>query len=102
MLDAKQSVYKKVPLPEPCLTEYLSIYVTDVTSPGRFMTQLIGKETTQALEGLQQDMTSFYCSSYGTSYAVEEVYPGQVRCGVGGAVAGIRGNNGNAADPHLI
>ena len=72
------SVYSKVPLPEACLTRYRTIYVSHVTSPGDFYVQLIGTETSQALEGLQQDMTNFYSSQQGQSYTVEDVYPGFV------------------------
>jgi len=78
MGDPKPSVYKDVPLPEACLTSYQRVYVCHVTSPGQFYVQLIGTDTTQALEGLQQDMTSFYTSVQGQLYSVEDVYPGLV------------------------
>ena len=71
-------MYKILSLPEPSLTDYVPIYVTDVHSPSSFSVQLIGKETTRALESLQREITSFYTSLKGQQYTIEEVYPGQV------------------------
>ena len=81
MLNAQPSAYKSLLLPLPCLTKYHSIYITEVVSPGEFYSQLIGKDTTQPLEGLQQDMTNFYCSELGKSYTIEQVYEGMVSVG---------------------
>lgn len=74
----KPSSYKGLTLPEPSHTKFLSAYVTDVRNPGSVSIQLIGKETTQALECLQEDMTNFYRSVEGARYTIEETYPGQV------------------------
>ena len=72
------SVYSKVPLSEACMTCYQTVYVSHVISPGEFYVQFVGTQTSEALEGLQQDMTNFYSSYQGHSYTVEDVYPGFV------------------------
>ncbi len=40
--------------------------------------QLIGKVTTQVLECLQEDLTTFYKSKEGKEYVIQDAYPGQV------------------------
>jgi hypothetical protein len=71
-------VYKLLSLPTPSESEYHSVYVTEVRTPSSISVQLIGKETTQVLECLQEDMTVFFKSREGKSYTVDEAFPGQV------------------------
>lgn len=78
-LKPQPSVYKLVDLPEPSSTNFRSVYVTNVRSPGSLQMQLIGKETTQVLECLHEDMTGFYKTEEGKKHTTKEVYPGQVR-----------------------
>lgn len=72
-------MYKLVSLPAPSHSKFHSVYVTEVRTPSSISIQLIGKETTQVLECLQEDMTSFYNSKNGKSYTIDEAFPGQVR-----------------------
>ena len=77
-LPTQPSVFKPVPLPAPSTSKFHPVYVTDVTTPSKLVVQLIGKETTQVLECLQEDMTSFYRSKEGKTFTIEDTYPGQV------------------------
>lgn len=79
MVESQPSVYRQVQLPEPSNSDFKSVYVTEVRSPGCLFVQLIGKGTTQVLECLQEDMAVFYKSKEGNSYDIQETYPGQVR-----------------------
>ena len=72
------SVYLKVPLPEACITCYQTVYVSHVINPGEFYVQFVGTQTSEALEGLQQDMTQLLQLLPRTPYTVEDVYPGFV------------------------
>ena len=76
--EAQPSVYKLLPLPTPSNTKFQAVYVTEVRTPSSISVQLIGKETTQVLECLQEDMAVFYRSTEGKSYTIEETSPGQV------------------------
>ena len=77
-LPAKPSVYVLVTLPKPSNTTFHSVYVSEVLTPSCFYVQLIGKETTQVLECLQEDLTTFYKSKEGKDYSIQDAYPGQV------------------------
>ena len=55
------------------------MYVSEVVSPSCLYVQLIGKHTTQVLECLQEDLTTFYKSKEGQEYLIQDTYPGQVR-----------------------
>ena len=89
---SQPSVYKLVSLPAPSHSKFHSVYVTEVRTPSSISIQLIGKETTQVLECLQEDMTTFYSSKGGKNYTIDEAFPGQVRGVVrGGATWASKG-----------
>ena len=79
-LPTQPSVFDPVPLPAPCTSKFHPVYVTDVTTPSKLVVQLIGKETTQALECLQEEMTCFYRSKEGKTFTIEDTYTGQSCC----------------------
>lgn len=83
------SVYKLVSLPTPSHAKFHSVYVTEVRTPSSISVQLIGKETTQVLECLQEDMTAFFKSKDGKSYTIEDAFPGQVGREVLGVDVGV-------------
>jgi len=58
--EAQPTVYKRVELPEPSNAKFQPVYMTNVVSPSCLHVKLIGKETTQVLECLQEDMALFY------------------------------------------
>ena len=93
---SQPSVYKLVSLPAPSHSKFHSVYVTEVRTPSSISIQLIGKETTQVLECLQEDMTTFYSSKGGKNYTIDEAFPGQVRGVVRGGATwvgeGVAGN----------
>lgn len=57
----------------------MGVYVTHVHTPSCLCVQLIGENTTRALEYLLEDLTQFYNSSKGDGYMLKRPQIGQVR-----------------------
>lgn len=53
--------------------------MTYVKSPSCLCVQIIGEDTTQALDSLHEDMAQFYNSAVGDKSVIEEAVIGQVR-----------------------
>uniref|UniRef100_H2XL66 Tudor domain-containing protein n=2 Tax=Ciona intestinalis TaxID=7719 RepID=H2XL66_CIOIN len=59
--------YRTLDVPAPS-DDYIDIFVSHVVTPGAFMVQLIGEDTTVALDELMDDLEEFYCSNEAAAY----------------------------------
>ncbi|XP_078483240.1 tudor domain-containing protein 5-like [Ciona intestinalis] len=59
--------YRTLDVPPPS-DDYIDIFVSHVVTPGAFMVQLIGDDTTVALDGLMDELEEFYCSNDAAAY----------------------------------
>lgn len=78
-------------MPKPRLSAYLcqavpqgskafGVYVTYVKTPSYFCIQVIGEDSTQALDSLHEDMAQYYNSKAGDKCSIDAPYVGQVKC----------------------
>lgn len=70
------SGYKKQAV--PIEKKMAGVYVTHVHTPSCVCVQLIGENTTRALEYLLEDITQFYNSPKGDPYQLNKPHIGQV------------------------